>query len=785
MLHGMSSTSRTVIVCSGAMRRLILAGCLSVLLLFLSACSKSAQSYLSSADQHYSAGRFDAALHDYRKALEKDSALGEAAYGFGLSALELNRSDEAFLALRRASALLPNRTDIKVKLADVSLAAYQSDPRSRSLYDLFAELTNGLLAKERSFDALRLKGNLLLLDRKPQEAIEYYRAANEQKPGQEYVIVGYVQALLATGRASEAEAAARDLIARKKTFIPIYDVLYRHYRSLNQDSAAEMVLNELIRNNPSDIGQMIRLATHHAAARNVTGMDRVLEELVAKGSKNWEAYLLAGDFMAARRDYERAVSTYTQGTMTQPSHADEYEIRIAAVRLDQNRIDDALKTVGTVLTRTPGSEAALTLKADCLMKRAGAGDYDSAVSVYESVRKMRPDDATLLVKLGRAHLAKNATKPARVVLQEALHRDQRLLDAKVALASVNLLEKKPAEAVRYTDEVLNVVPERGDARYLAVVALMELGRNDEARVHLASLSKQFPKSRDIQLLRGVLSVMSRRYAEAEEIFGSINSASSDLRAISGLADAYVGQQQYDRALKMLEAESGRSPQSNKVRLLLANTALKAGQHERAIAELNRLAQAVPGSVDVITALGHAYREAGRFDEAAEQFRKLKQEGRGDAESSLLVGFTMHQAGRPADAIAHYRKALAVAPANPVVMNNLAYALAEAGGQKALEEAFQLSQRAARLHPNEPDIKDTLGWVYLKRGMTTEALQIFDELCKAEPKHPSYRYHLGLALMADRNKSGAKKAFSVALSNKPSGAEALLIKRALQEVSLQP
>jgi tetratricopeptide (TPR) repeat protein len=64
-----------------------------------------------------------------------------------------------------------------------------------------------------------MKGNLAFLDGKPDEAIELYRRANEIQPWHEYLIIGYTQALILTGKVQEAEQLARQLIERKKDFV--------------------------------------------------------------------------------------------------------------------------------------------------------------------------------------------------------------------------------------------------------------------------------------------------------------------------------------------------------------------------------------------------------------------------------------------------------------------------------------------------------------------------------------------------------------------------------------
>ena len=63
----------------------------------------------------------------------------------------------------------------------------------------------------------------------------------------------------------------------------------------------------------------------------------------------------------------------------------------------------------------------------------------------------------------------------------------------------------------------------------------------------------------------------------------------------------------------------------------------------------------------------------------------------------------------------------------------------------------LAQRANRLAPKHPDIADTLGWIYYKKGLYDEAVANLKAAAEGSPDNPIIRYHLGAAYY----KHGAK------------------------------
>jgi len=93
-----------------------------------------------------------------------------------------------------------------------------------------------------------------------------------------------------------------------------------------------------------------------------------------------------------------------------------------------------------------------------------------------------------------------------------------------------------------------------------------------------------------------------------------------------------------------------------------------------------------------------------------------------------------QNGQPQQAISTLNKQLALDPNNALAMNNLAFNLADTGTD--LDRALRLAQQVARKFPNDPGVIDTLGWVYVKRGLNSSALQVLGGLVKKHPNEPA-------------------------------------------------
>jgi tetratricopeptide (TPR) repeat protein len=130
---------------------------------------------------------------------------------------------------------------------------------------------------------------------------------------------------------------------------------------------------------------------------------------------------------------------------------------------------------------------------------------------------------------------------------------------------------------------------------------------------------------------------------------------------------------------------------------------------------------------------------------------------------------MEGTGRREQAKPIYEQVLKIQPDHPIALNNLAFIKAEEGVD--LDEALTMAQRARQKLPDSENIKDTLGWIYIKKNLSDDAVRIFKELVDKDPGNPSFHYHYGMALLQKGDRPSAKREFDIAMKNNPSKDEA--------------
>ena len=84
-------------------------------------------------------------------------------------------------------------------------------------------------------------------------------------------------------------------------------------------------------------------------------------------------------------------------------------------------------------------------------------------------------------------------------------------------------------------------------------------------------------------------------------------------------------------------------------------------------------------------------------------------------------------------------------------------------------------------PNEPNVADTMGWIYIRKNLSDPAIQIYKELTAKDGSVSTWHYHLGMALYQRGDRLEAKKALATALTKNPPKDEAGKIKELLAKI----
>ena len=743
--------------------------CLIFIVFFLVAATgcTSSRGYLERGNKFFEQGKFDDASINYRKAIQKDAKSVESYYRLSQSEIRRQRFGEAYQALLRATELAPDNLEYKVSLADLSLQLYQADTRRpRILYDQLEKMTSQLEAKAPSgFDALRLRGYIHLIDRQLKPGIEKLERAQQTQPYEPAVVFALAQALYQEGRVPEAEKLALALIEKKKDFGPIYDLFYLIYMAGKRTDEAEKVIASKVANNPKHPEFLLQQAVHYARVQKPELVKTTIQRLLDNPSDFPMGYLQAGNFYASLGDFDESLRLFEEGAKRNPKDKISYWKRTTSVLLAQEKKAEAAQMVENILKESPKDAESLRMRAVLLLDTRKPENIEKAATAFQSLVQERPDDVVTRFNLGRALIAKGNPDEARKELLEALRQNRAFLPARLMVAEIALPKRDFKEVLAQTNEMLAVQPVHSRGRLLRAAANTGLGNYVEARADLTKLIKEQPKYTDAQLQLAALDLVEKKFKDAEDGYRKLYvPGQADIRALEGLVTVLMAQNQSDQANRLLNEDLKKSERPTAVRILMARVAITTGKYDEGIVQIQAVLKERPDAPELIKMLGEVYLRKGEFAQAIPTLQEARKLVPKDPAVILMLANAQEQAGRKQEAKDTYRRLLELQGDNPIAMNNLAFLIAETGGD--LDEALKLAQRALEKIRDQPAFSDTLGWVYLKKNMHDSALQIFTTLVTKDPGNAGFQYHLGMTYLAKGDKTKARAAFTAALSKKP-------------------
>jgi len=770
------------------------ASIISLFALTLVSCSRDPnvvkQQYLDSGNKYFDHGRYKQASIQYQNAIKIDRKFGPAYYKLALVDMKMQppQYGGAIHQFRRAKELLEGNQAYQEEFKDTLIQLSELDLRFLAAKDktILTDVENycEILFKKdpNSFEGFRLTGDLNYTkyaqagDAGPtvanaflDAAMENYRKADAVKPGDVGVSMQIGKILEQQKHYAEAEPYFRKAIDKDKAFSIGITNLYRLYMVEQKTADAEQLLKEAIQNNPKTPEYLERLAYHYGALGRRDDMLNVLAQI--KGhAKDFDAvYRVVGDFYLRTGDAESALREYREGIQKDSKHKSVYQHDVIQVLLRQGKRAEAAEVNNEILKENPKDADAKSLAATFLLDQ---GDVNNALTQLQAVVITSPDNAVAHFELGRAYLASgrpDARESARQQFEKAISLQPNLLQPRLGLAELQVMHGEYEAALDSVQTILQRDPGNVNARVIQSQALLGQKKFGDSDSLLASMLKSNPSSPDVYYQVGTAALAEGKLKEAEAAFQrayELNPANP--KSLLGMVEAEIQQGQPDKAMSILQGEANKAPNRLDILLLMGTTAQREGKFQDSLTYftrvLNGLDKKSKTRADLYLQIANTYRLAGDRDNSIANLLKAR-EILPDNEIVLRdLGVVMDQAGRRAEARQAYEACLVVNPNNPEVLNNLAYLMAETNAD--LDMALNHAQKAKGLSPSTPEISDTYGWILLKKGLTEQAIPVFQDLVTRVPTNSSYRYHLAKAYAQKGDNAKAATELREALKHSP-------------------
>ena len=259
-----------------------------------------------------------------------------------------------------------------------------------------------------------------------------------------------------------------------------------------------------------------------------------------------------------------------------------------------------------------------------------------------------------------------------------------------------------------------------------------------------------PQHPDPMFQAGLDAMNAGRLDEAYEDFRKVQETYPlpNNRGLLGMVEVRIKQGRNEEAIALLDSAIAQHPLTS-LKLALGNVLVRTGDYQRAldvfrdVQQNGGLAPEAMATGDIYLRMGETYRRMKNYDAAIGALTKARELLPDSVQVVSTLALTLDAAGRAHDAETAYNDTLKLSPNNGIALNNLAYMIAERGGD--LDLALTYAQRASALLTDTPNVQDTLGWVYLKRKQPAQAFGSFRAAWEQNPAEAAFRSHLAMAL----------------------------------------
>jgi tetratricopeptide (TPR) repeat protein len=738
---------------------------LSVLIALAAAsCTRDPQKlklqYLSEGDAYQKEGKTAEAIISYRNAVAQDPNFAEARTKLAAAYVTVGDRVGALRESVRAADLLPDDMAAQLTAGKLLLEYGQfEDARSRA---------SKVLAKDpKNVDGLVLLGNSLVGLKDLDGAIGQIEEAIAADPHRtlSYTNLGILQA--AQGSREAAESTLKRAIEIEPNSPYAHLSLGNFYWALGRMDEAENELKTAVSLDPKSPEANRGLATLYASTGHPKEAEPFLKVYADSSTDVGPKLVLADYYLSAGRTAE---STDLLNLIANDEKGfAPAKLRLATIDFQAGRFDQAFQTVDAVLQRDPKSEDARLVKSRFLINHDRPAE---AVPIAASVISDNPQS------IGGHFLhasALEATQDVDGALKEyktVLQLNPSYASALLRLADLYMRRGEARTAAEFLGQVTQDHPNSFVARLLLAQSLIALGDLTRAESELKALAAAQPNSAQVQALLGELYWERRDFSAARTAYAkTVELQPGSFQGVTGLVKTDIVQKRPEAALARVEQRLAAHPNDEATQMLAGSAFTVLGDFKRAEAAYKRVLALDSSNMEAYGRLGSLYMGQSRLDEAKAEFEKAAvQEPDSVIAAKTMVGIILSMQGRHEEARQQYERVLAIDPRAAVASNNLAWYYAE--GNENLDKALEFAQTAKVKLPKNPQVNDTLGWIYYKKGLASMAVGPLSDGVAATPNNPIIRYHLGMAQLQNQQAREARSNLERALALNPefSGAD---------------
>ena len=437
-----------------------------------------------------------------------------------------------------------------------------------------------------------------------------------------------------------------------------------------------------------------------AAGELKTDLERLLAEAATNGNALGEAFLQLNHALASQSDKTAVFRLIVELAKPYPDVAEaHFAIALAGYNTglsDLEIVATSVRAANRALEIKPTWERAALIKADILAKSSP----DAAIRFLITFLEGMPESRAASGALAQLYVEQKHYADARDVVQRLWEQDRSERDLELAVARLSVQMRDYTTAQKLLEDLKGV----------------DFGEPGTVSFDLAQVAEE-----------------TKHYDEAIALYRDITEGDRAWPAKLRIATVLGKKGDPAEAIRYLASLSPEGREQRIERVQTQAMVLRdAGDYQGAYAVLSTALGGEPDSAELLYDVAMAAEKLDRIDEVETRLKQLIELKPNDPQALNALGYTLvDRTPRTAEGLKFIEKALALAPADPFILDSMGWAQYRMGN---FDDSEKFLRRALADRP-DPEIAAHLGEVLWAKGQRESAKEVWQSQLKETPDNP--------------------------------------------------
>jgi len=452
--------------------------------------------------------------------------------------------------------------------------------------------------------------------------------------------------------------------------------------------------------------------------------------------------------------------TYIKELLAMPGLKDKQQAKVQMLNVQllvqDGKKTKAISTLQTMVNRTPDSYPLRLMLVRLLTREQRLAE---AHRVLQDGLKIQPYPQFYQID-AQIYIREGMLKKAEKSLKTLMKIEPGAATPVLMYSQLLLRQKQPVKAENILRHFLVRYPASLSINNALGRLLVSQGRSKEATRVYEEIAKRSGGNPDVLIALGLLYYQQRSFSKAADAFRQSLSQHKNPHAAFFLAASLESLGKKEEPRKLYQTIKPGDENYADAQLRLAALDLRSNNSDSAIRTIHALIQLKPGFAKAYDLLSAALLRKKAYRQLLDETEPAL--ALPDVPTQLLFNRAAAFEGLKQfpQATGQIKQLFNIDPDNIEALNFLGYLYAEQGIH--LEEAEKLIRRALQKSPDNGYYIDSLAWVHFKRAEYNKALNLQNKAVKIVPKDPVMREHLGDILWKNGQTAAARAAWKKAV-----------------------